>query len=143
VFLSDLQPTSATSGFGPYEQDRSNGGQQAGDGRPMMLNGVPHAKGLGVHARSDLSYLLDGEFTTFSTQIGIDDECGAQGSVRFQVFVDGVKQAESTTLTAASATQTLTVDVTGASQLRLVATDAGDGRACDHANWASARLLLD
>lgn len=32
------------------------------------------------------------------------------------------------------------VDLTGAQQLRLITTDGGDGIACDHAEWADARL---
>jgi len=33
------------------------------------------------------------------------------------------------------------VDVTGATQLTLTVTNAGDGSSCDHADWANARLL--
>ena len=50
TYLSDLTPTSAANGWGPYEKDMSNGEQAAGDGGPLTIRGVVYAKGLGVHA---------------------------------------------------------------------------------------------
>ena len=43
-------------------------------------------------------------------------------------------------MTPASATQTLTVDVTGRTTLQLVITDGGNGIAYDHGDWADAKL---
>ena len=57
VYLSDLTPTGTpVNGWGPYEKDRSNNEQAGGDGRVLTLNGVTYAKGLGVHAASDLRF---------------------------------------------------------------------------------------
>jgi len=56
------------------------------------------------------------------------------------VLLDNVKVFDSTKMTNASATQSVLVNTTGKNQLRLVVTNAGDGAACDHAAWASARL---
>jgi glucose/arabinose dehydrogenase len=141
VFLSDLTPTSATNGWGPYERDRSNGEQLAGDGRVLTLNGLTYTKGLGVHAASDITYALGGNYTAFTADIGIDDEVvGTNGSVIFQVWADGVRLFTSGVMTGASATQSVNVDITGRQALRLVVTDSGNGNGNDHANWANARL---
>jgi len=43
-------------------------------------------------------------------------------------------------LTGRSPTVPVSVPVAGAQTLRLVVTDAGDGNAYDHADWAGARL---
>jgi hypothetical protein len=78
---------------------------------------------------------------TFNATIGVDDEVGALGSVVFQVYVDNVLRFTSATLTGASASSPVSVSLTGASQLRLVVNDAGDGPSFDHADWADARVV--
>jgi hypothetical protein len=138
-YLSDLSWTSATNGWGPVEKDRSVGNQAAGDGRPLTLNGKTYAKGLGAHAASDIRYAVDGRCTEVSAVVGIDDEKAA-GTVVFQIYKDGTKVADSGTVTATTAPKALTADITGATQLRLVVTDAGDGINNDHADWADAKV---
>jgi len=60
-YLSDLEWNSASNGFGPTELDMSNGNRVRGlDGRPISLHGQVYAKGLGVHAPSELVYQLGG-----------------------------------------------------------------------------------
>lgn len=138
--LSDLAWTSATNGWGPAEKDMSNGEQASGDGRTITLNGTTYAKGLGVHAPSTINYSLGGTCTAFNASIGVDDETGANGSVVFQVFADGIKLYDSGTMTGSTATKTAVADLTGRSALSLVVTDAGDGNASDHADWANAAI---
>jgi hypothetical protein len=77
-----------TNGWGPVERDRSNGDNGAGDGGPLVLNGVTYAKGLGAHAPSDVRYAL-GACSVFTAQVGVDDIAGTSGSLVFQVWVDG------------------------------------------------------
>jgi chitodextrinase len=139
VYLSDLTATSATNGWGAYERDRSNGETGSNDGRTITLNGVTYAKGLGVHANSDLRYNLAGQYSTFSAAIGIDDEVGSAGNVIFQVWADGVLIYDSGAMTGTSATKLLELDVTGRSELRLVVLTNGDA-SYDHADWADAKL---
>ena len=124
--------------WGPAEKDRSNGEQAAGDGRPLTLAGTVYPKGIGTHAASDIRYSL-ASCTTFTAKVGLDDEVGANGSVIFQIWGDATKLAESSVMTGASPTQTLTVDLTGRSQLRLVV-DPNGVTHYDHADWADARL---
>ena len=139
-YLSDLAWTTTANGWGPVEKDRSNGEKAAGDGLPITLNGTVFAKGLGGHAASDVRYALNGGCTSFTTKVGVDDEVGANGSVAFQIFADGTKLADSGVMTGASATQTLTVDVTGRTSLQLVITNGGDTVNYDHGDWADAQL---
>src|SRR5690606_32422425 len=111
-----------------------------GDGRTISLDGVKSAKGLGVHAASELVYAVAPGATRFVASVGVDDECGTLGSVVFQVRVDGVLRYRSSKLYATSASPTVSVDVTGASSISLTVTNAGDGSSCDHADWAGARF---
>jgi hypothetical protein len=139
-YLSDLSWTTTANGWGPAEKDLSNGEKAAGDGKTITLNGVKYTKGIGTHAASDIRYTMGGTCTAFTSDIGIDDESRPNGSVVFQVWTDGTKLYDSGTLTGASATQSVSVNVTGKTQLQLVVTDGGNGNANDHADWANARL---
>ncbi len=139
-YLSDLPYTVVANGWGPVEKDRSNGENGAGDGNPLTLNGTVYAKGLGAHAASDIRSTLGGTCTSFTAKVGVDDEMGANGSVVFQVWADGVKLADSGLMTALTATKTLTADVTGRTTLQLVITNGGDNVTADHGDWADAQL---
>lgn len=140
VALSALTPTSVTNGWGPLEKDMSNGEQAAGDGHVITINGKRYPTGLGVHASSSVTYALNAAYASFSTDVGIDDEEGANGSVVFEVWTDGVRRAVSPRLTGVDQAQSLSVDVRGVQSLRLVVTNGGDNFSSDHADWAGASL---
>ena len=139
-YVSDLTPTATINGWGPVEKDKSNGEQGLGDGKVLTLNNVTYAKGLGVHAASDITYSLGGNYTRFISDIGVDDEAGNNGSVVFQVWADGTQIYDSGLMNGNSATKTVDVSVAGKQNLRLVVTNGGDSNAYDHADWANARL---
>lgn len=141
VYLSDLNPTFAQNGSGPYERDTSNGELAAGDGNPIRLNGVTYTKGLGVHAYSELRYnLAGGGYDRFLASVGVDDEVNNSGSVVFQVWAGGTKLYDSGTMGGATATKNVDVSIAGQSEIRLIVTDSGNGDAYDHADWAMARI---
>lgn len=144
VYVSDLPfATTPVNGWGPVERDTSNGSLNAGDGNTITLNGVKYAKGLGVHANSDVRFNLNGQYSTFSSDIGVDDEVGSKGSVDFQVWADGVLLYDSGIMTGASATKHVSVNVAGRQQLQLVVTNGGgSGIDYDHADWAGAKLTV-
>jgi hypothetical protein len=141
VNLSSLNWLSATNGYGPVEKDRSNGDIASGDGRTLTLNGKTYGSGLGAHADSEIVYALNGQYSQFTSDIGVDDEVGSNGSVTFQVWADGSKLYDSGTMRGNSTTQAVKVDLTGKQQLKLVVNSAGDGAAQDHGDWAGAQLL--
>ncbi len=142
TYVSDLTWASATNGHGPVEKDKSNGEAAGGDGRTLTLNGVTYAKGLGVHAASEVVYNLGGAYTSFLSDVGLDDETpdGTCGTAVFEVYLDNVLAYTSGTMTTTSATKSINVSVAGKNQLKLVVTIAGDNNYCDHADWAGARL---
>jgi glucose/arabinose dehydrogenase len=142
TFLSDLVPANSPppNGFGPYELDSSNGESADGDGNPQTIEGVTYLKGLGVHANSDVHYNLGGSFERFISDIGLDDEKAANGSVTFQVLGDGALLFDSGVMTVAMPSQKVDLDVTGVQELRLVVL-AGPSTNSDHANWSNARLI--
>jgi hypothetical protein len=145
TYVSDLPLSYQVSGWGPIEKDRSNGEDVGGDGVPMRLNGVAYSKGIGCHSYSEIRVPLGGQYSSFQSDIGVDDEVdGAAGSystIVFQVWADGVKLYDSGVMTWTSATQAINVNVAGRQELRLIVTDAGDNNWYDHADWADARLI--
>ncbi|PKW06167.1 alpha-galactosidase [Streptomyces sp. 1222.5] len=139
-YLSDLPWLSASSGWGPVERDTSNGESAAGDGHPITVGGTAYAKGLGVHALSDVSFYTGKACEKVTADVGVDDEKGTAGTVAFEIWADGKKAASTGVLTNALPARPVTADVTGAEVVRLVVTDGGDGVDSDHADWADARL---
>ncbi|MFN8579355.1 MAG: NPCBM/NEW2 domain-containing protein, partial [Gemmatimonadaceae bacterium] len=138
--LSDRTWSFVSNGVGPVEKDRSNGDWPAGDGRTLTLNGTTYTKGLGVHAPAEIRYALGGACSRLTASVGVDDEVGANGSVVFQVWADGVQLYDSGTMTGATATRTLDVTLSGRNELRLVVTNGGDNINYDHADWAIPRI---
>src|SRR5579884_2259417 len=139
-YVSDLSFISATNGWGPVERDMSNGEQAAGDGHTITINGVTFAKGLGVHANSDVKVYLGGHCTTFTASVGVDDETAGAGSVTFSVLADGKALTTTPVIHGYQAATSLSVDLTGAQVLDLVVGDGGDGNAHDHSDWGGAQI---
>jgi hypothetical protein len=142
TYLSDL-PFVGTpqNGWGPVERDRSNGEQGATDGGTLSIRGQMYAKGLGVHATSVVTFNLAGGYTTFLSDIGIDDEMEGAGSVQFQVVADGTTIFTSATLLGTSPVQSISLNVTGVNTLVLRVNVATNSKISDHADWANARLI--
>jgi NPCBM/NEW2 domain len=140
VFLSDLRPVEAR--HTPYlEIEHPHRIDESQGGRPLQLGGVRYGRGLGVHARSDLTYELAGGFKTFAATVGVDAEVGSAGSVVFRVLGDDKVLYESPVMRGGDDAREITVDVHGVLLLRLVVDFADNGDLGDHADWANARLL--
>ncbi len=141
TYLSDLHWIDSENGRGDVEKDRSNGELAPDDGAILTINQVAYQKGLGVHAYSSIEYQLDKHYQTFLTDVGVDDETNGNGSVVFEIWVDGVKKHESTEVVKGNKyAQRVEIDVEGADKMKLVVTDGGNGVGSDHGNWANARL---
>jgi alpha-galactosidase len=140
AYLSDYRPIYAANGLGPVERDMSNGASLAGDGKPIAIRGTPFAKGLGVAAPSSVIYRLGKQCTAFSATVGVDDATSGNGSVDFQVFVDGQMMFDSGLVTGSSPAQTVQIDLTGKRRLKLFVSNGGDGAALDRASWGDAKV---
>jgi len=138
--VSDQAWTYTSNELGPVERNMSNGGPGAGDGRTLTLNGLSYAKGLGGYAPSAVELRPDAGCSNFTADIGVDDEVGNRGSVIFQVWGDGHKLYESGVMTGTSATENVTVNLTGVRSLRLELV-AVDSTTSDSADWANARVI--
>jgi len=145
IYLSDLTPAEAFV-HGGLKRDTS---YQNG---LITLHGQQFPKGLLTHpettpdgGRATVVYALEGglgKATRFKAWVGIDDSAGNAGSSTFAVEVrhNGQWQRvfESGVLRGGQPAAPVDADITGADQLRLVVTDAGDGINSDHAAWGGA-----
>jgi hypothetical protein len=142
-YISDLPFTVIKNGLGPVEKDRSNGSELEGDGGPLTLNGTIYEKGLGVHSDSKIEIQLDGLYQQFQATVGVDDEVGNNGSVRFLVHGDGrLIGGNGGEKYGNSLAKDLDVDITGYNTLRLSVTPGRD-KDKDHANWANAKIISE
>ena len=112
------------------------------DGRPLKIAEVEFRNGLLCHAPSRVVVRLPGPGSRFSAVVGIDTHAGG-GSVRFSVKVRGQAVFQSGYHVLWPAGNARCRWISGAlREFTLEASDAGDGIACDHANWADAKVTL-
>ncbi len=149
VYLSDLQETSSFV-HGGLRKDTDY------FGRLLQMGGDTYEKGLHTHpetgsaghrpAHSEVIYDLGQapDRKLLKAIIGVDDTAGTAGSVVFQVQVskDGEWETRysSPVMRGGQEPLVISVDISGASKLKLYCTDAGDGINSDHAAWADVRL---
>jgi hypothetical protein len=118
----------------------SNGEAAAGDGLAISIAGTTYAKGLGVHAASDIRYTIAAGCTLVAA-VGVDDEVGLRGSVVFEVWNGtATRLYQSVVKRGGQAATPISVPLTGVTSLRLVVTDGGDGNYNDHGDWGAARI---
>ncbi|MFD1044930.1 NPCBM/NEW2 domain-containing protein, partial [Kibdelosporangium lantanae] len=140
--LGDVPSAMESGGYGPIERDMSNGGPKGGDGKPLTINGVHYAKGMGGHAPTEIIYYLGEQCSHVSMFVGIDDERDEKqaGAATFEIWADGVRKADSGVRTWRDDPVELSADLTGARFLRLVETDGGDTNSYDRGDWAAPVL---
>ncbi|WP_394828242.1 NPCBM/NEW2 domain-containing protein [Pendulispora albinea] len=140
-YLGDQPWAYASNGWGPVERNTSNGEKGSGDGKTITLNGTTYGKGLGVHAPSAIVFRPNGACSTFTADIGLDDEVAAgKGGAVFQVWGDGRLLYDSGVMNGSSATKSVQVNIAGRTDLRLQVAGGTDTTNSDHADWANARV---
>ncbi len=141
-YLTDLQDRfiSMTQAWG--ELGMNVCAHQAGQpGLPLQIGQRRYRRGLGHHAPGEISIALEGEYSRFEADVGVQHIDNGGGSVVFKVLVDGQERFASGLMRMDTPPKQVSVPLDGAQELRLVVTDGGDGIMWDCANWADARLI--
>lgn len=99
-----------------------------------------YRKGIGTHALSKLAYDLDGKFSTFSTDYGIDTEAGPQGSAIFEIWGDSKRLFKSELMGRYDKPKHIKINVEDIKTLELITTDGGNGNTDDHTDWLNPML---
>ena len=118
-------------------------------GSQLRIGEKTFDKGLGHHANGEIVIDLRGQYSRFRAWIGVQWQGGGhrpkvgRGSVVFRVSVDGNDVFKAGPMSDSDPPKEVDVPLAGARELCLIASDAGDGIACDMANWAEACLVRD
>lgn len=114
-------------------------------GRPLTIGKTEYPRGLFCHAASRIIVRLPGPGKAFTALVGVDSNPQTQpgrGSVVFSVTVGGKEAFRSKVMREGIAPERVNVDLGGATECLLEVGDAGDGIACDQADWADAKIAL-
>lgn len=140
AYLSDLTPVKeehsplVTLPF-PARRDQSV------SGRALRIGKEAFDKGLGVHARSALTFATDGKWNLFAAQIGLDAEAHGKGDCVFQVLADGKSIFERRVNNKDASPIELKLPIIGCRELTLLVEPGANLDLADHANWCEARLI--
>ena len=147
VYISSLKPVQTKNGWGGAV--RTNKSIQD---KPLTLEGKKYNDGMGVHANALLVYKVPKGSKRFVALVGLDDEQkhDPRATVVFEVYGDVKEMGEPPVLLGKSPVlsdatlRTWCFDVELSDrhrEVRLVVADAGDGHACDHADWVNSGFL--
>ena len=138
VWLDELNLKAAEQGWGDPQKNKAVGGGA------LTIGGKQFARGFGTHAISELRVNLDGGAQNFFASVGVDDEVNsnAASSVEFIVHGDGKVLWQSGVMHAGNPAIECEVGLAGVKTLVLEVSDAGDGDAYDHADWADAKFEM-
>jgi alpha-galactosidase len=111
---------------------------------PLVIAGRSFDRGLGTHSVSHIRVHSTVPIERFSAWIGINDTSITKevGSVVFSVSSGEREFFHSEVLRNEDKAQRVELDLGGVRILDLHVGNAGDGPACDHANWAEAAVTL-
>ncbi|TWT45662.1 NPCBM/NEW2 domain protein [Phycisphaerae bacterium RAS1] len=139
VYLSDLAPRRYDFEplFGkvwPIGVDRSL------FGGPLSLGGKPHLKGIALHSRCEVAYLLGGKFDQFAATVGICDDAGRRGAARL-IFVGDGRVLWEGDVGGGQPPREITVDLLDVRELMIRVDYGADLDLADHVCMAQARLI--
>jgi hypothetical protein len=135
-YLSDLSPEKVVerSGAGlvvKYRKDTNL------DGEPIVLE-KQYAKGLSMHAHTELEYNLAGKYKEFKAIAGVDKRTGDQSQAVISIYCDGERRY-SETITAKE-TKAIGVNLKDVNTLKIVVSSRNFLDLHDHATLAEAKI---
>jgi hypothetical protein len=138
-FLSDLKPTEEVQQpivTLPLPAQRD----QSVSGGVLTLGTRTYEKGLGVHARSSLTFAIDRKWDAFAATIGLDAEAHGKGDCIFIVLGDG-EPLLTRRMKGTDPPEEIQLAITGREKVTLTV-EPGEGLdLADHADWCEARII--
>ena len=111
-------------------------------GAELRIGSATFDHGVGSHAPAELVYRVDGKYRWLTFHAGISEEMTENGSVVVQVWADGRKLHETPVLQVKEEPRYVSLSIAGVKEVRLVATDAGNGIGADHICFGNLRLCV-
>ncbi len=139
IQLSTLEPARVVqSSFfdepWPVRPDRAAGGG------PLTIRGRTFRTGLGMHARTAVTYDVPDGVKTLAATVGIDDGACHQGRATFKVMAGARMLHTTRELGVDDAPLTIAIDISERRRITLVA-EAPTLDLCAHADWGEARFI--
>ncbi len=119
----------------PWQADRN------ALGKPMRVAGRSFEHGLGVHSECTLQYALNGQYESFVTQFGVDDDSGPYANVDVEIRVDGQSRFAQKGVERGRLHGPVQVDLKGARALELHVGFGANGAIQDRFNWIEPGLV--
>ncbi len=98
------------------------------------------AKGLALHATTEIVYDIGGQYKEFKALVGVDPAVGGESQVRLTVVGDG-RELFAADIRRGDDVRKLTCDVKNVRELRVTVRPAGFLDLGNHVNLADARLI--
>ena len=140
VWLDELSVTGIACGWGEVKKNKSINGHQ------LRIGDKKYQRGIGTHAESIAIYKVDGKAVAFDAEVGLDAEIfpgeAGSASVKFIVRADGRIVADTDVLKGKCAGVHIHAKLADAKMVELVVSEAGDGDAWDHSDWADAYFTM-
>jgi preprotein translocase subunit YajC len=138
-YLSDIEPVRVVerSGAGLIVVHRKDTNL---DGEPIFLDRA-YAKGLSLHAHTELEYDLNGKYKEFYAVLGVDPRVGAESQATVTIEYDGKKVfSEVITAKAVRVLPEDVRDVRGVRRLRIIVSSSNLLDLHDHVTLADAKI---
>ena len=127
-YLTDLAIDHYTQQYGRPRVNR------AVDGATLTVRGQQYKNGIGTHAASEIFFKMPADADSLEFVVGIDDEAGGGGSVRFIVATPEETLWKSDVVFGNKKPQAGKVYI-GGQQTIILKADADGDNAYDHADW--------
>jgi hypothetical protein len=137
-FLSDLEPVkvvekSRSGLITRYRKDRNL------DDNPIRIDGETFAKGVSLHAYTELEYDLNGKYKEFRAVLGVDDQVGGNSKALVTVECDDTK-VFSKEITRKTTIKDFVIKVKDVSKLRIIVSSNNILDLHDHVTFANAKV---
>jgi hypothetical protein len=109
-------------------------------GQPLRVAREDYSRGIGVHAKSTLTYALDGSFETLSLRVGLDDSAAPYGEAIAEILLDGKSLWKSNILKPGEISPELNLPIAGGKRLELVASPAARLDVLARVDWLNVAL---
>lgn len=136
IWLEELDLSLMSSGWGTPQINKSI------TGKPLSIAGKKFQHGIGTHAESTLLINLGGSGKKLVAKVGVDDAACETASIIFHVMGDKKILWESGLMKKGDLPKNIDIDISGIKKIGLLVTDGGNGKICDHADWADAHILF-
>ena len=158
LYLSRITPISCIQDWPPIPPELSDPPPDyqlrmdlSTDENQLRIGDHLYRYGIGAHANSRIEYDIPRYYTIFETWVGVDYETMEnfklypdRATVSFEVWVNGVKLAETPLMIPTSPPRKISVRLPRSQEtnrLTLIVRNGEDGSASDHADWALAKVL--